>query len=169
MILHEILHSVAYVVCGAKYDKVTYGAAIEKGVLYCLCKQNITKKNILVSLMTPFTLIGIITLIVAFIIKSPFLLFLSIFNISGCAGDIIMFAFITKLKDIEFSEFDDPIAFGLYSQEELPKKVFGLKYIGSSDKLKREDYTKINISKTSKIAFIILVILLITLTIMNNL
>ena len=38
LLLHELLHSLAYVIYGAKYDKVVYGAALEKGVLYCLCK-----------------------------------------------------------------------------------------------------------------------------------
>ena len=59
LLLHELLHSLAYVIYGAKYDKVVYGAALEKGVLYCLCKQNITRKNILHSLLFPFFFIGI--------------------------------------------------------------------------------------------------------------
>ena len=42
---HELLHSLAYVIYGAKYKNITYGIALEKGVLYCLCKQNITKKK----------------------------------------------------------------------------------------------------------------------------
>ena len=101
---HELLHSLAYVIYGANYKNITYGVALEKGVLYCLCKQNITKKNILHSLMYPLFFIGIITYIIALIYKIPTLFLLSIMNIGGSIGDIIMFMFIYKLKDIEFSE-----------------------------------------------------------------
>lgn len=169
MILHELLHSVAYIFMGAKYDKVIYGAALEKGVLYCLCKQNISKKNILISLLAPFISIGIVTFIISFVISSPYLLFLSIFNLSGCAGDVIMFLFISRLsKDIEFSEFDDPISFGLYSDKDLSRvKPFGLNYIDCVNRVEREDLQKIKVSKFSKAFFLGLILLLIIITLLN--
>ena len=46
LILHEIIHSIGYVIYGAKYEKIVYGVCLEKGVLYCLCKRNINKKNL---------------------------------------------------------------------------------------------------------------------------
>ena len=46
---HEILHSIAYVLYGASFKNITYGMAFEKGIFYCLCKQKISKKNILMS------------------------------------------------------------------------------------------------------------------------
>ena len=63
LVFHELLHSLAYVLYGANFKNITYGAHIEKGVLCCLCKQNINKKNILFSLMYPFFFLGIVTLI----------------------------------------------------------------------------------------------------------
>ena len=161
LFLHELLHSLAYVIYGAKYNKIVYGAALEKGVLYCLCKQNITRKNILHSLMYPFFFIGIVTLVISIIFHLPILFMLSIFNLSGCAGDLIMFSYISKLnKNIEFSEYDSPIAFGIYADYDVSKvKHIGLKYIESTDKLEREDYRKIIISKPSIIIFIITIIL----------
>lgn len=171
MILHELIHSIAYVLMGAKYDRVIYGAALEKGVLYCLCKQNVSKKNILTSLASPFITIGILTFMLSIIIESPYLLFLSIFNLSGCAGDIIMFLFISRLdSDIEFTEFDDPISFGLYSSKDITKKNhFGLNYITKCNEVNRNDLEKIKISKFSKIFFIVLIMILILVMICSKL
>ena len=67
-ILHEIFHSIAYVLHGAKFKNITYGAYLEKGILCCLCKQNISKKNILISLLYPFFFLGIVTIIIGYII-----------------------------------------------------------------------------------------------------
>ena len=157
---HELLHSLAYVIYGAKYKNISYGVALEKGVLYCLCKQNITKKNILHSLMYPLFFIGIITYIIALIYKMPTLFLLSIMNIAGSIGDIIMFIFIYKLKDIEFSEYDSVLGFAIYSKKDLSKlKPFGLKYKETREELKRNNDRKINITYKSLIILIVLLIL----------
>lgn len=159
-ILHELLHALSYVIHGAKYKNITYGCALEKGVLYCLCKQNISKKNILISLIYPFTFIGVITYIIALTLNLKTLLLLSIFNISGSAGDLIMFIFIIRLKNIEYSEFDDEISFGIYTKEDMTKhKPIGLKYVKEEEKLKIEDKTKIKISRPSIPILIILLLL----------
>ena len=160
LIFHEILHSIAYIIHGANFKNITYGMALEKGVFYCLCKQNINKKNILISLMYPLFFIGIVTYIISLIYDLPFLHLLSICNIAGAAGDIIMFIFILKMpKDIEYSEFDSETSFGIYTNKDISKeKHFGLKYLGTKDTLKREDKTKIKISKVSKIVLIIMIL-----------
>ena len=162
MLLHEILHSISYVLYGGDFKKIIYGGYLEKGVLYCLCKQNISRKNILNSLMFPLFYIGIVTYIIAIIFELPILLFLSIANISGAAGDIIMFLYISRLnKNIEFSEFDNPIQFAIYSDEDVTKTPhFGLNYIEKTDSLKREELTKIKISKFTIIFFVIIILLL---------
>lgn len=148
--LHEIVHSIGYVIMGADFKKITYGAHIEKGVLCCLCKQNISKANILVSLLFPFFWLGIVTLVIGYIFNLYFLVALSIMNIGGCAGDFIMFIALSRLKDYEFSEYDDPISFGLYTKEDLSeKKMFGLDFVGTKTKLERNDLKKITISKAS--------------------
>ena len=91
LVLHEQLHSLAYVIYGADFKNITFGAYLEKGVLCCLCKQNINKRNILHSLLYPFVFIGIITLIIGIIVNYPLLVILSLTNISGCSGDLLMF------------------------------------------------------------------------------
>ena len=154
---HEVLHSIGYVLHGAKFNRITYGAHIEKGVLCCLCKQNISKRCILTSLLYPFIFIGVITYIIAMIFDIKILLFLSIMNISGCAGDLMMFISFLNLKNIEYSEFDDPISFGLYSDIDYSKKkMLGINYIKGVDELERKDMKKVSISKTSIIFFILL-------------
>ena len=81
MILHEIFHSIAYVIYGSDYKKITYGVCLEKGVLCCLCKQNVDRRNILHSLMFPLFYIGIVTYIISLIFRMPLLFLLSIFII----------------------------------------------------------------------------------------
>ena len=161
MILHELFHSLAYVIYGADFKNITYGICLEKGVLCCLCKQNVSKNNILHSLMYPLLFIGVVTFIVAYILKMPLLFILSILNLSGCAGDIVMFLFIKKLDDdIEFSEIDNPVAFALYSKKDLSNEThFGLKYMGTSSKIERNDFRKVYISKMSIIFFVVLLLL----------
>ena len=159
-ILHEILHSISYVLNGADFKKVTYGAHLEKGVLCCLCKQNITRRNILCSLLFPFVIIGVITYIIGVLINSPVLILLSIMNISGCSGDLMMFLALSKLKNYEYSEYDDPTSFGLYTNEDLSdKKFFGIKYVGTSDKLDRDDLKKLDINKGNIILLSVIVVL----------
>ena len=162
LIIHELLHSIAYVIYGAKFKNITYGIHLEKGVLCCLCKQNINKKNILFSLMYPFVFIGVLSLIIGILINSPLLVILSLTNIAGCSGDLVMFYHLSKLNDFSFSEYDDPIAFGLYSGNDLSNlKMFGLNYVGKKRTLARQDLRKVVISKPSIIILILFYILII--------
>ena len=72
-----------------------------------------------------------------------------------------MFMYIIKLnKNIEFSEFDNPIQFAIYSNEDVSKvKHFGLNFIKTADKLERKDLKKITISKGTIIVLIIFALL----------
>lgn len=161
LMLHELLHSIGYYIYGARYRNIVYGIELEKGIFYCLCKQNVSKRNIMNSLMFPLFYIGIVTYILSFLIDSSYLLILSLFNISGCVGDIFTFLFIMKLdKDVEFSEFDDTTSFGLYSDKDIDKyKHIGIKYIETKDRLVRKELTKVKVSKFSYIILGIMLIL----------
>lgn len=168
LILHELLHSIAYVMYGASFQNITYGMCLEKSILYCLCKQNISKKNILHSLLFPFFWIGFITYLLGILFGNVTLILLSLLNISGCAGDFVMFFFLLRLKNIEFSEFDDPTAFGIYTKEPLEnKKVFGLTLIETSTSLKRTDFKKVRIS-TASIYILIALLLLFSVSFICN-
>ena len=146
-LFHEVLHATSYVLNGAKFKNVTFGAHLEKGVLCCLCKQNITRRNILTSLLFPFFIIGVITYIIGYFTNNITLMLLSIVNISGCSGDLMMFLGLSKIKNFEYSEYDDPTSFGIYTNEDLSKiKLFGLEYVGNKDKLEIKDYRKFDIN-----------------------
>ena len=151
--LHEVVHSIGYVLYGGDFKKIVYGIQLESGVFYCLCKQNVSRKNILNSLLFPLFYLGGITYVLSFIFNSYYLLILSIFNIAGCAGDIMMFLYIRKLnRDIEYTELDNAIQFAIYTEEDISKySHFGLKYKGVVDSVVREDLKKIKISKVSYI------------------
>ena len=150
MFLHEFFHSLAYVLHGANFKNITYGIHIEKGILCCLCKQNISKKAILISLLYPLIFLGILTYLISIGLNNWTLIWLSIMNISGCAGDIIMFLELVKLKNFEFSEYDDPTAFAIYTEENLEShKMFGLEFSGKTDKLEIQDKKKISTNRLS--------------------
>lgn len=167
LLLHEILHSIAYVIHGAKFKNITYGMHLEKGILCCLCKQDISKKNILFSLLYPFFFIGLVTFLIGIILNIPVLVILSLLNISGCMGDFVMFYYLFKLKDYEFSEYDDPIAFGLYTDHDLSKeKMIGIDFVEVKENLERRDLRKVVVSKESVIFFALYYLFMIILCIL---
>ena len=160
--IHEILHAIGYLIHGASLKKITFGMELEKGIFYCLCKEDISRKNILNSLLFPLFYIGIITYIIGIIFNLPLLTILSILNISGASADIMYFMFIIKLnKDIKYSELDDGTSFAILSYTDVSKvKHIGLTYVGKQDKIKREDFKKIKISKLSYGVLIICIVLI---------
>ena len=138
------------------------GMKLEVGIFYCMCKKEISKARILWSLLLPLVLIGFITLIIGIIIDSPTIILLSLINIVGAIGDIIMTINILRMPDIKYLDLDDPIGFTLLSNEPLDnKKYFGLlikekgKY---NKKLKAQDYTRLVISNPSKAIMVILIL-----------
>ena len=158
-IFHEILHSIGYVINGANFKNITYGMHLEKGILCCSCKQSIKKRTILWSLIYPLLFIGIITYIIGIILNNKILIFLSIANITGCSGDIIMFYHFLKIKKLQFFEYDNPMAFGIITEDNLDnKKLFGLKQIENEKTVQTID-KKVTISKKSIIYLIFYFIL----------
>lgn len=178
MALHEVLHGIGFgIFKNVKHNNIKYGIELEKGIFYCMCTQKISKKNILTSLMFPFTFIGIITIIIGIIIKNSTLISLSLFNIAGAIGDITMFITILMMPDdIEYIDLDDTTGFFLISPSDLSKsKLIGLKFDSSFDEslenLKTIKRNKITITKTSYIIlFILLVISILSniLTLITN-
>ena len=111
----------------------------------------------------PFFFIGVVSYIVGVIINSPLLIILSIFNISGAAGDLLMFYHFIKLdKDITYIEPGDGTSFYLTTCNLKNKKMFGLDYVEEGE-YKQDMFNQktktYDISKTSYIFFIICFIL----------
>lgn len=167
MVLHEIIHGKFYVLKGANKKNITYGAALEKGVFYCRCGEFIYKENVMMSLMAPFTIIGVITLVIGMIIHSYLLIFLSVVNISGAAGDIVMFFFFLDKKEdknLRFIEFGDTLTFCLESFEDLSKThnkgvKFSREIYNDSELPVNDNSKKIQVSKGSYIVLIFIVVL----------
>lgn len=169
LMLHEFLHGVGYFIGGTKHSNITYGIELEKGIFYAMAYQKLTKKNILISLQMPFMVIGVITYIIGFIFNIPFLVILSIINISGAAMDLAMFFYFLRLpKDFTYSETGNPDEFVVISSNDLTKKksIF-LKLVEVKDYKEKDfefkDIKKIKITKLS-IVLIILFLLLGLLT-----
>lgn len=157
-ILHELIHYLGYLTGKDVNSKNLYlGISLEKGIFYCQCSEKVNKKTILTSLLAPFTLIGVLTLIIAKIFNLPFLGFLSIINMIGSIFDIIMFIQISKMpKNVMFAEYDDVDAYYLISKNNLSKyKTLGLNLVETneydSSKLKSKNRKRIEITKKSYI------------------
>ncbi len=169
--LHELLHGIGFgIFKGVNKNNIKYGIQLESGIFYCMCKQKISKTNILVSLMFPFTFIGVVTLILGLIFKNSSLIMLSLVNIAGAIGDLAMFISILLMpKNIEYIDLDDTTGFFLISSSDLSKcRLIGFKYDGcvdaSEENLKSKERDKITVTKPS---YIILFILL-GLNILSN-
>ena len=164
MFLHEFIHGIGFFVSGAKHKNIVYGANLEKGIFYCMCKEKISKKGIMISLFFPFIFIGIITLVIGLLINNPILIILSLLNIAGCAGDIAMIVSFVKLPSFSYVDLDDCTGFVLVSKDDLSKyKLFGMNLIESGDYSnlgKASSYKKFTISKLSWIVFGLLVLAL---------
>ncbi len=169
MILHEILHGIGYRITGTKTNKIKYGIELEKGILYTLVLEEVPKKNILVSLQMPFVMIGIITLLLGYILNIPLLVLLSIFNLMGASMDLVMFIYISRIKDVHYAETKASDEFILISKEDLTKRKSLFFKIIEVNNYKKEDYIvksdkKITISKASIIFTIIYLIFGIIIT-----
>lgn len=157
MFLHEFIHGIGFFVSGAKHKNIVYGANLEKGIFYCMCKEKINKNGIMISLLFPFAFIGAITLIIGLIINNPILTILSLLNIAGCAGDIAMIISFVKLPSFSYVDLDDCTGFVLISKNDLSKyRLFGMDLVESDSYSlldKANDYKKFTISKLSWIVF----------------
>ena len=117
--------------------------------------------------MAPFTIIGVITLIIGMVIHSYLLMFLSVVNISGAAGDIVMFFFFLDKKgdkNLRFMEFGDTLTFCIESFEDLSKiQNKGVKFIKEiyqeSELPVNDNSKKIQVSKGSYVVLILVVVI----------
>lgn len=162
-ILHEILHYIGYLINkSVKSKDLCLGMCLEKGIMYCRCTNEISKKAVMISLLTPFTIIGVLTLVISYIYDMPFLAFLSVSNIAGSYFDLLTFFQLLKMpKNIKFAEYNECDAYYLISEKDLSNiKVPGISLVET----KEFDKSKINKNskriELSKISIIIMIILL---------
>ena len=168
--LHEVFHGIGYALFVKDKKNIKYGAALEKSVFYAMCQEEISKKAILISLLFPLLFLSIISGLIAFIFDIKYLLFLSIMNLAGASGDIIMLFFILKLpNDINYIDYDNSVGCTFTSKNDLSTyRGFGIKFVESGEHKKsliKKDIPKIEITKTSYYIFIIFVIIAILVTV----
>jgi hypothetical protein len=165
--LHEVLHGVGFLSLGrVKLRNIVFGAELEKGIFYCMCKEVISKLNILIAIFFPFVLIGIIPYIIGISNSNNLLIFLAVFNMAGSIADIIMGINILVMpNDIKYLDLDDNTGFTILSKKSLNKKKYFLiildKFGKYNDNIKAKDYKKITISKGSKYVFVVFILLFI--------
>lgn len=159
--LHELLHGVGFIILGKVNKKnVVFGAELEKGIFYCMCKEKVTKANILIALLFPVVFIGIFTYLIGIYFGSTLLIVLSILNISCAIGDLLMALDICLMpNDIFYIDLDDTTSFTILSRINLRnKKYFFIKLVKSgkyTDEVKAKEYIKFRVSRKSKLILII--------------
>lgn len=168
LIIHELLHGIAFALFKeVKKSAITFGIFLEKGVFYCMCKQKITKKVILTSLLFPLTIIGIVTLLIGMLVNNYELVFLSILNIVSSIGDIIMTIYFIKAPpDIVYLDLDDCTSFTVLSYQNLdylsvPGIILDKKGAYQEKDMAPKNFQKITISKASYILLLVIFILII--------
>lgn len=173
-LLHEAIHGIGFTLLGKNnYKKIVFGIELEKGIFYCACKQVISKANIILALILPLIIIGFITLGIGMSINSNILIFLSLVNISGAAGDIVMTLAILRMKNIEYLDLDDTTGFYILSNNDLYGKSYpGLRITKDgeydSNIMISKDYTRFKVTKKSWYIIICLIIITIILNILGG-
>ena len=172
LLIHEILHGIGFAIFKEVNPKnITFGMYLEKGVFYCMCKQNIGKKVILTSLLFPIIIIGFITLTIGMIINNYELVYLSILNIVSSIGDIVMTIYFLRCpKDIIYLDLDDCTSFTVLSTQSLdhikvPGIILSEKGLYDKKKMYSLDRRRVVISKLSYLLLgIILILIIISIT-----
>ena len=166
LLLHELLHGIGFAIFKEVDSKnITFGIFLEKGVFYCMCKQNIGKKAIFTSLLFPITIIGILTLVIGMSLNNYELVFLSVLNIVSSIGDSVMILYFLKCpNDIIYLDQDDCTSFTVLSSKSLehikiPGIVLSKKGIYDEEKMKSKDKRRVVISKLSYLLLALIFIL----------
>ncbi len=170
--LHEICHGIGYALFAKNKKNIKFGAILEKGVFYAMCQEEISKKAIIVSLLFPILILTLIPIPFAIIFKNSLLLFLSITNLIGAIGDILLIKLVLKLpKNITYIDYDNNIGAYFLCDEDISNvKSLGLNCHETKihdENLINKDIKTIYISEPSKKFFIIMGVILILLFIIN--
>lgn len=160
-ILHEICHGIGYSIFAKDKSNIKFGIALEKGVLYAMCQERISKTGAIVSLILPFLILTVIAIPLGIIIDESILVELALINLMGASGDLLMLNLIRKLpKDAEYIDYNTDIGAYFLSQEDLSdKKSFAMKCTDSGvhqEKLIDKSFKRFNVTKVSKTIIILI-------------
>lgn len=170
--LHEICHGIGYAIFAKNKKNIKFGAILEKGVFYAMCQEEISRTAIIVSLLFPILILTLIPLPFAFIYKNSLILFLSITNLIGAIGDLLLIKLVLKLpKSISYIDYDNNIGAYFLCDEDISNvKSLGLKCHETKthdEKLINKEIKTIYVSKSSKYFFIIIGAILILFLFIN--
>lgn len=155
MFLHEFLHGIGFYLFGGK--NVCYGVCLEKGIMYCLCKDKVSKNCIMTSLIFPFFFIGVCTFHLGLYLDNSTLVLLSLFNIIGSVGDLLMYFFFLRLPDFSYVDIGECDSFVLISSSDLSSyKSIGFELVSVDSKVEGVDCKRISISTFSWVVMIII-------------
>ena len=119
-VVHEKIHGWFWTI-GAENGKkdIEFGFQKETFTPYCTCTSPLTKSMYILGSMMPMTILGVVLGIVSIFVGSFILLAISVIQIIGGAGDIIITAMLlfhkTKGKDVVL--LDHPTKIGLVAFE----------------------------------------------------
>lgn len=132
-IIHELCHGIGYSLFVKDKSKIKYGIALEKGVLYAMCQDVISKPGIIVSLLFPLIFLTLILGIVGILMNNSVIVFLAIVNLLGAVGDIMMITLAIRLpKDTKYIDYNADIGAYFISREDISNmKTIGFKCIES--------------------------------------
>jgi hypothetical protein len=164
LFIHEICHGLGYTMFAKNKKNIKYGIALEKGVFYAMCQEEISKKGIIISLLMPLIVLTIIALPIGIIFHIDWLVIYALVNFSGAIGDMTMTVLMLKCpSDVKYIDYDNTIGAYLLSKHDLSKiKSFGMKFEESGDAKSQkvnESIKFFTVSKGSLIYFIILLVI----------
>lgn len=170
LLLHELIHGIGF---RLESKNIKFGISLEKGVLYTLCQDEISKKCALISMLLPTIILSFIAYPLGIIINNSWLCYLAVFNLSGAVGDLAMTFLILKLpNDITYIDYDNSIGCTFLSTRDLSKyKSPGVTYVSSgihSDKLINKSLKKFYISKKSIIIILVYTLVLILIFVLAH-
>jgi hypothetical protein len=161
LLLHEAFHGIGYYLGGCKWNNISFGILLEKGIFYCMGYQELTKKNILLSLQMPFTFLSVIPYIIAVIFHLPVLAWLAVINFMGAAMDMAMFIYISRIGDCHYGESGAPNEFVLITSKDLSKKKSIFLRLKEVKDYKKQDFVFQNIKRFQWTKFSIIILLVI--------
>lgn len=161
--IHELLHGLGYMLFAKDKKNIKYGIALDKGVLFAACQESLNKKQILISLMLPLSVLTFIALPVGMFLNQNWLVFYAIMNFGGAIGDILMTYLIAHApKDVQYIDYNTDIGAYLLSKEDMSNyKSFGFRLTESGDAKVKEVDKSIKKFYVSKFSIIILGMLII--------
>lgn len=99
VLLHEVIHALAYIIAGrVPLRKIKFGIILKYLTPYAYCSQVISISTYRIALMLPTIILGVIPVISGFLFKNFLLLLVGDFMLVGGFGDLLIIWNTRKLK-----------------------------------------------------------------------